>query len=97
MEELRKKVQAVLDEAISPYLAAHGGSITLMDCGEKGVVTVELLGACAGCPSADLGTRQLIEDTLKARLPEITRVELFHQVSPELLDFARRLLSHEEN
>ena len=60
-----------------------------------GVVSVELLGACSGCPSADLSTRGMIEDILRAEVPEVTSVELTQAVDPELLAFARKLLGHE--
>ena len=72
-------------------LREHGGAARLLDCAD-GVVSVELLGACSGCPSADLSTRGFIEDTLRAELPEVERVELMNAVSPELLEMARAIL-----
>ena len=91
--ELRQEVERVLEEKVQPMLREHGGAVRLLDCAD-GVVSVELLGACSGCPSADLSTRGFIEDTLRAELPEVERVELMNAVSPELLEMARAILHH---
>lgn len=90
----REEVERVLESEVRPLVAAHGGQLRLVDYSEDGTVTVNLLGACAGCPSADLSTRQYIEDTLKSRLPQVSHVELYHPTDPELLDLARKLLGH---
>ena len=37
----------------------------------------------------------MIEDILRAEVPEVTSVELTQAVDPELLAFARKLLGHE--
>lgn len=91
--ELVQKVEKVLEDKVRPMLHSHGGEVQLVAC-SGGVVSVELLGACSGCPAADLSTRGYIEDTLRAELPEIQRVELADSVSPELLEMARRILEH---
>lgn len=88
----RSAVEAVLKQRVLPLLQEHGGDLRLMEIGEDGTVTLELLGACAGCPSADLSTKGLIEDILREEFPEIRQVELFHPVSDELMDMARKIL-----
>lgn len=90
--ELIEKVEQVLEEQVRPILGGHGGGVGLLGC-EDGVVTVELSGACAGCPSADLGTRRFVEETLRAALPEVRGVALRRATDPELLAFARRILT----
>ncbi len=87
-----QKVEQVLEQSVRPLLHSHGGEVRLIQC-QDGCVTVELMGACSGCPSADLSTRGFIEDTLRSELPEVTSVVLFHTVSSELLEAARQLLS----
>lgn len=88
-------VEDSLERNVRPILAAHGGAVRLVGI-QDGVISVELSGACAGCPSADLSTRGFIEDTLQSELPEIQRVELSSPVPDELLSFAYRVLRHEE-
>ena len=89
--EIKKQVERILEEKVRPMLHSHGGELRLVEV-RDGLVLVELQGACAGCPSADLATRGFIEDALKAALPEIRAVELEQTTSEELLDFARSIL-----
>lgn len=89
--ELSERVESILEEKVRPMLRGHGGEVRLVDCTD-GVVSIQLMGACSGCPAADLSTRSFIEDTLREALPEVVRVELVNTVSPELLEMARQIL-----
>lgn len=93
--DIREQVERVLEERVRPMLHSHGGEVRLVDV-QNGTVLIELQGACAGCPSADLSTRGFIEDTLKANVAGLNAVELNQTVSDELLDFARKILNSEE-
>ena len=66
-------VQAVL-ELIRPSLIADGGDVTLVDVEDDGTVTVELTGACKGCPLSALTLANGIERSLKERVPGVTSV-----------------------
>lgn len=66
-------VAAVLD-LIRPSLMADGGDVTLVDVSDDGTVTVELTGACKGCPLSELTLANGIERILKERVPGVTRV-----------------------
>lgn len=90
-DERLKEVEAVLDRAVRPQLAAHGGGVEAVGL-EDGVLSLRLLGACSGCPAADLSTRDFIEECLRDALPEIREIQLDHCVSEELLDAARAIL-----
>ena len=70
---MREKVKAVLDE-IRPGLQQDGGDCELIDVSDKGVVTVRLVGACAGCPMSQMTLKMGIEATLKDRIPEVQEV-----------------------
>ena len=70
-EELLKKVL----EEIRPNLQADGGDVKLIDVSDDGVVSVELQGACAGCPMSSLTLSMGIERILKEHVPGVTRVE----------------------
>ena len=49
----KSDVAAVL-ELIRPSLQADGGDVALVDVSDDGVVTVELQGACKGCPMSQI-------------------------------------------
>ncbi len=92
MNEERRRIEAVLDEAVRPALRAHGGEIQV-DRLENRVLYVKLLGQCAGCPSADLTNETLVEAELVKALPELVeRVAVVQTVSDELWEQAKRLL-----
>ncbi|KPK22024.1 MAG: nitrogen fixation protein NifU [Dehalococcoidia bacterium SM23_28_1] len=69
-------VQEVLDE-IRPALQADGGNVELLEVSEDGIVKLELVGACAGCPMATMTLRAGIERLLFERIPDIVAVEGF--------------------
>lgn len=70
---LRDKVEAILDFELRPAIAAHGGSVELVDVGE-GVVTVRLRGACRSCPSSANTLQGQVLAGLRRWLPEIEAV-----------------------
>jgi len=70
----RQQVQDVLD-LIRPALQADGGDVELVDVTDDGVVKVQLVGACKGCPMSQLTLANGVERVLKENLPEVTRVE----------------------
>jgi Fe-S cluster biogenesis protein NfuA len=69
--------KAKVDEALAlirPALQADGGDVQLVDVSEDGVVSVELQGACKGCPMSQLTLANSVERVLKERIPEVTKV-----------------------
>lgn len=46
---LKAKVQHFIETSINPYLASHGGSVTLVDMTDDGVIKVRFEGGCLGC------------------------------------------------
>ena len=69
----KEEVMAVLD-MIRPSLIADGGDVTLIDIDDDGKVTVELTGACKGCPLSALTLANGIERILKERVPGVSAV-----------------------
>ncbi|MCL2528920.1 MAG: NifU family protein [Coriobacteriia bacterium] len=61
-------------EVIRPVLQNDGGDVKLVDVDSEGVVTVELQGACKGCPMSQLTLSNGVERILKERVPGVTRV-----------------------
>lgn len=70
----RQAVEDALDK-IRPALQADGGDVKLVDVTDDGVVKVELVGACKGCPMSQLTLAHGVERVLKENIPEVVRVE----------------------
>jgi len=80
---MREKIEEALNE-IRPALEADGGNIELVDVDEEtGVVKVKLVGACAGCPMAQMTLQMGVERVLKNKVPGVTRVENVGMRAPE--------------
>lgn len=72
--ELVPRVLAALDAART-YILSHGGDVRF--CGlREGVVEVEFLGACQGCPLTEVTLRLHIERAIRERAPEIKGVKV---------------------
>lgn len=69
----KNDVAAVL-ELTRPSLQADGGDVRLVDVNEDGVVSVELQGACKGCPMSQMTLANGVERILKERVPGVTKV-----------------------
>lgn len=69
----KEQVASVL-ELIRPSLQADGGDVALVDVDEDGVVSVELQGACKGCPMSQMTLAHGVERILKDRVPGVTSV-----------------------
>jgi Fe/S biogenesis protein NfuA len=76
--ELPEKVQAVLDQAINPALAAHGGFARLVGVEDNGPEDVKVFvmmgGGCQGCAASAITLQDGIRSMLLEALPEITEV-----------------------
>lgn len=68
-----EQIKAVLD-LIRPNIQMDGGDIIFVDVNDDGVVSVELLGACNGCPLSSMTLANGVERILKERVPGVTRV-----------------------
>ncbi len=68
--------QDELDEALNyirPAVQADGGDIVLLDV-EDGVVSLQMVGACGGCPLSMMTLKAGIERILKDRVPGVREV-----------------------
>ena len=61
-------------EQIRPNLQADAGDMEYVGVDEDGVVSLELQGACAGCPMSQLTLSMGVERILKEHVPGVTRV-----------------------
>jgi len=90
---MKREIEEVLERDVRPVLMSHEGDVRLVSY-ENGILKVRLTGKCSGCPSAQLTTEEVIAKTVKGKVPEVQEVILVNQVSEELLDMAKKLLSH---
>jgi Fe-S cluster biogenesis protein NfuA len=60
-------------EYIRPAVQADGGDLILLGT-KEGTVTIQLVGACDGCPLSTLTLVAGIERILKDRVPGVTEV-----------------------
>ena len=70
---MKEQVQEAINK-IRPNLQADGGDVELVDVGEDGVVRVKLVGACHGCPMAQMTLKNGIEKFLKQEVPAVKSV-----------------------
>ena len=77
-QEIVNKINELLEERIKPAVAQDGGDINFVKL-QKGIVFLELRGACSGCPSSTITLKSGIENMLKYYIPEIDSVEAINQ------------------
>ena len=67
------QIKELLDTRVRPAVAQDGGDITFHGF-ERGVVYLQMRGACAGCPSSTMTLKMGIENLLRHYIPEVTEV-----------------------
>jgi Fe-S cluster biogenesis protein NfuA len=71
--EIVAQIKELLDTRIRPAVAGDGGDITFRGF-RDGVVSLQMKGACAGCPSSTATLKHGIENMLKHYIPEVVSV-----------------------
>ena len=72
--ETIKQIKDLLETRVRPAVAMDGGDITFCSF-ESGIVTLQMKGACAGCPSSTATLKMGIENMLRHYIPEVTEVK----------------------
>ena len=72
--ETIKQIKDLLETRVRPAVAMDGGDISFCSF-EDGVVTLQMKGACAGCPSSTATLKMGIENMLRHYIPEVTEVK----------------------
>jgi Fe-S cluster biogenesis protein NfuA len=71
---MRDEIEKVI-QVIRPAIQADNGDIILHHVDEaRGVVTVELIGACVSCPASTVTLKAGVERILKDRVDGVTQV-----------------------
>ncbi|MEI8216652.1 MAG: NifU family protein [Eubacteriales bacterium] len=71
---MEEKIIAAL-EKIRPFLQRDGGDVEFVQYTDENIVKVKLVGACKGCPGAQMTLKMVIEKLLKEQYPDIKGVE----------------------
>lgn len=71
--DVARRVAEVISTQINPAIAAHSGSITLVDVRDK-VAYIRMQGGCQGCGMAGVTLTQGVERQIKGQVPEIQQV-----------------------
>jgi Fe/S biogenesis protein NfuA len=72
-EELKTRVQELIETMINPAVAGHGGFVELIDVQDNRVY-LQMGGGCQGCGAADITLKSGIERLIKEEIPEVTEV-----------------------
>jgi Fe/S biogenesis protein NfuA len=72
-EDLKTRVQELIDSMINPAVAGHGGFVELVDVQDNRVY-LQMGGGCQGCGAADVTLKQRIERLIKEEIPEVAEV-----------------------
>lgn len=67
------KIIDLINTYVKPAVEMDGGNIEFKSY-DAGIVTVELQGACSGCPSSTVTLQSGIEGMLKRMVPEVKQV-----------------------
>ncbi len=71
--ETVQQIKHLLDTRVRPAVAMDGGDI-IFHSFEDGVVTLQMRGACQGCPSSTATLKMGIENMLRHYIPEVKEV-----------------------
>ena len=85
-------IEKTIDTHINPKLREHGGWIELIGL-DGDTVEVRFRGACSGCAGIQKTLDETVVPLLQEHVPEIKRVRLNEEISPELYQLARNLLT----
>jgi len=79
-QALVERVDAALEE-LRPHLKVDGGNIEVVDITDDMTVRVKWLGNCEFCSMSAMTMKAGVEQTLKAKIPEIHCIEAVNGIS----------------
>jgi len=68
-----KRIEALIQEQVAPALAAHGGTVEIIDL-ENDKLYIRLSGGCQGCSSSIATVKEGITTLVKQHFPQIVEV-----------------------
>jgi Fe-S cluster biogenesis protein NfuA len=74
--EVVAQIKELIETRVRPAVAQDGGDIIFKRFdSDSGIVSLQLQGSCAGCPSSTMTLKNGIENMLRHYVPEVTAVE----------------------
>ena len=72
--DMYDRVEKALDQ-VRPALKADAGDARVVSCDEEtGAVSIQMLGACKGCPLSQLDFVYAIETLIRREVPEVGEI-----------------------
>lgn len=68
-----KQIKRLIESEIKPVVALDGGDIAFVNY-ENQILSLKMMGSCAGCPSSQATLKDGIEVRMKQAIPEILEV-----------------------
>jgi Fe-S cluster biogenesis protein NfuA len=72
-QEVRERIQRVLDTQINPGVAAHGGFVELIDV-QDDTIYIRMGGGCQGCGAADVTLKMGVERLIREEVPQVREI-----------------------
>ena len=72
-DEIRKRVQDLLNRDINPAVGMHGGFVELIDV-KNNSIYIRMGGGCQGCGAADVTLKQGIEKSIRELIPQVGEI-----------------------
>jgi Fe-S cluster biogenesis protein NfuA len=72
-DEIVTQIKQLLDTRVRPAVAMDGGDIVFQGF-DDGIVTLQMRGACQGCPSSTATLKMGIENMLRHYIPDVREV-----------------------
>ena len=74
MSEIEQRITDHLDATVNPQIASHGGKIDVIRV-DGSTLLIEMKGGCQGCSSSSTTLQYGVEQQIKAKFPEIKRID----------------------
>jgi Fe-S cluster biogenesis protein NfuA/nitrite reductase/ring-hydroxylating ferredoxin subunit len=72
--DFQSRVLQALDK-VRPYLKSHGGNVELLAV-DEGMVQLQMVGSCHGCPSSAMTLKLAIEEAIYEAAPDVTEIRV---------------------
>lgn len=82
-DKLLARVDAALDD-VRPHLEADGGNVEVLELTDDMCVKIKWLGNCENCFMSVMTMKAGIEQTIKAKVPEIQSIEAINGMEAPL-------------